>query len=282
VETSEAPFKQDLAGFNASIESISSGTHEFLWHRHRMLYIGTIALACLISAPFLYLTYLGAVSGYDIRGTLLLAALPFIMPGMYYATVSARMEKIFYEQLSTALGFSYSVVAPYDTAKGYIFTLGYGIYLSNVLTGTYRGMPLRLFRYTYSIGQGKERHYYNHGVCELTVPYTLPELLVKSHSFGETYIRQPKGTVPLRLEGPFNNKFDVYICEGKQIEALQVLEPDTMATLMDEFDGYGFECSADRVNIFTNARTYSKSDYQKMVQLADTVFDKLIPELSRL
>lgn len=282
METTPVPFKSDLTSFNESIESISEGTHDFLWHRHRTQYLGTIIVAVLVSTPFLYLSILAFLHGQDPRGPLLLAVLPFILPGSYYATVSAKMEQLFYQQLSAALGFTYAHSAPYSTAKGCIFEVGHSASVHDILAGTYRGMPMRLFRYSYAVGSGKYQQWFNHAVCELTVPYALPELLVISKDFGETRIGRPPETVPLQLEGPFNTEFEVYIAEGKQIEALQILEPDVMAELMDTFEGYGFECAPDRVNVFTNARTYSKTDYQQMVKLVDNVFDELIPELARL
>jgi len=278
-----AGFSADLASFNDSIDSVGQGTNEFIWHRHRGLFLGMIAITVVVTIPCWYLALFAFMHGLDMRGPLLLAVLPFIIPAVFYAAVSEKMEKIFFLQLSSAIGFTYRRYAPPSTAAGFLFKLGseQGL-LRDVLIGTYRTLPMRLFSYTFTTGSGRNQETHEYMVCELRIVGTLPELFVRDRSLLVEVNPQPPHTRPLTLEGDFNNRFQVYVAEGQEIEGLQVLEPDSMAKIMDGYAGYGFECSGDRLNVFTRRVPYTKEGYQKLVALADQLFDVLIPGLARV
>ena len=91
---------------------------------------------------------------------------------------------------------------------------------------------------------------------------------------------KPTGYTELPLEGNFNSKFIVYVPQGQVMEALQVLEPNVMAKLMDGFENYGFESVGSKVYLFTQGSM--KENRKSLIALYGLVTrfcDTISPEL---
>ena len=113
---------------------------------------------------------------------------------------------------------------------------------------------------------------------EIDTQGNLPHLFMKPDDFSD--FKKPPGTRLLSLEGGFNNHFDVYVPEDSEIEALQILEPDVMAKLIDEFSTFGFECSGTKTYVFKPG-TFADNRESLManIKLLERLYDELIPEL---
>jgi hypothetical protein len=163
---------------------------------------------------------------------------------------------------------------------GRLFSFGYGQSLSIILSGTYKDIPISLADYQYDTGERKDRetHYYTLG--ELTVNGTLPSILCVPVKWNFLDTWKPDGFEKLSLEGTFTDEFVVYVQQGKEIESLQILEPDTMAKLMDGFENFGFECSGSNMYIFTpGSMAENKATVVQMYSQLQTFCADFLPEL---
>ncbi|MDB5245214.1 MAG: hypothetical protein JWN90_319 [Parcubacteria group bacterium] len=284
----------DLARFNAQIDSVSSASKEFATQHkgavNRMfIKFALVGIPSWIIAGALFVFLLPIVAssqdshmGNVLLFPLLFALLPFGIPFSFYGKINAHMEKLFNQQVGTALGLTYSSHASLSTVQGYLFSIGTPSTISRVFSGTYRELPLRLFTYTFSTGSGKSTTFHPYTCCEMRFPGKIIELFVIGQSLRDTahVTWQPSGTHPLRVEGGLNDLFDVYVQDNFDIEGLQILEPNIILALEEKYTSFGFECSEDRVIIFTQTQPDTKEEFKNLMSLADTLYDKLIPEVA--
>jgi hypothetical protein len=284
----------DLNNFNAQIDSVSSASKEFLKQPHAAvgrMYIQLliVGIPCWIIAWKIMVWLLPvAFASQDSHGgdvllfPLCIAGLPFIIPISFYSRITAHMQKLFNTQVAAALGLIYSTSAPISSVRGHLFSVGDPFMICNVFSGQYRGLPIRLFTYIFTTGSGKNRVSHSYTCCEMRLPTKTIELFVISRTLRDTanVTWQPLKTHPLRTEGELNDIFDIYVQDGNDIEGLQILEPNVILELKERFTSFGFECCEDRVIVFTHTQPDTKGDFKKLIGLADTLYDILIPEVA--
>ena len=257
-------FYGDLATYNETVLDISDSTKDFFSKRHpaytRSL-IGVTIIAVIVSLFFLPFLILAI-------------AIPIIA----YWRVRVRMAHLFYTQLATIIGMTYEPSSDRSTVSGYFFSVGRGGPMANVLTGIYEGAPIRLYEYQFVTGSGKHKQTHPFIVSEIDTGGTLPRVFMKPEGF--SVFGKPSGTKLLSLEGNFNEHFDVYVPEDSEIEALQILEPDVMVKLIDEFSAFGFECSGTKTYVFKPGTfADNRESLVAHIRLLERLYDELIPEL---
>jgi hypothetical protein len=173
--SAEAP--HDL---NASIDDVSASTWEYIWHKHGALFIGLsifcVSLSAIISYA-LYEAYSLHLGTFDPR-SFVWPLLPLAALWSLYAYQFSRVQHLFIQQMAIALGFTYSNFAPSETVSGTFFTLGHSPRLGDVMSGTYKGHPVRIYSYQYTVGYGKDRHTYTYTVFELKHDAPLPHVIM--------------------------------------------------------------------------------------------------------
>lgn len=268
-------FSADLNSYSDTITDVQKSTWDFLMRRHTAYFVFGFVVPICMSIAIGY-------SEITASGAILFTPLPLVIPISLYWWVYSRMKKLFYTNLATELGCTYSETGVVPTS-GHLFTFGHSHTVRNMLSGTYKDFLFHLFDYSYVVGSGKERHTYYFTVAELTVVGTLPKVLCIPDgwnfvSFIDTW--KPEDYTPLSLEGGFNNKFNVYVAKDREMEALQILEPNVMEKLMDGFDTFGFECLDSRVYLFTKgAGKDNRESVLSAFSLTKRFCDLLLPEL---
>lgn len=282
--TEPAAFSSDLKTYSNEVMDVSQSTRDFLWHRHPLyaFFLFFIPICISIGIAYLEFTY-GQPSPNTLGVTIFFVLIPLSIPVIAYANVRSKMQKLFYSELANALGCTYAPSYPKPTT-GLLFSFGQGFQLTNVLSGTYKNISFRLADYTYSIGSGKSQHNYYYVVSELITQSTLPHIMVIPNSWEESLLGnkwKPFNTEPLSLEGDFNTKFAVFVEKGKEIEALQILEPDLMLKLMDSFEKFGFECVGSSIYLFTpGTMNENRMSMLALYTLIQRFIDIFLPELT--
>jgi len=199
-----------------------------------------------------------------------------------YILVQSKLQNRFYTALAASLGCTYltKVTVP---PGGQLFSFNRNYQVTNVLSCTYNCAALELGDYRFVTGSGKTRteHYYIVGV--LSAEWNLPHIMCVPKGwlgFMREVSWQPRGTKVLPIEVGFNEKFVVYVPQDQEIETLQILEPNVMAELMDDFGSYGFECVGSKVYVFTEGSVKESRDaVTKLFSLLKHFSDVLTPEL---
>jgi hypothetical protein len=275
-------FSADLETFDGTVLDISDSSYDF-FKRHpdytRKLIGVTAALeVLLIYIGFSFFNWKEFLLSDNAELVFLFLILPFAIPGYIYWRVSKRMQQLFFTQLAKILNMTYVPKAERNTIAGYFFNVGRGGVPTNVLSGIYKNVSIRLFEYEFTTGSGKHKQTHKYVVSEIDTKGPLPHLFLKPESsfvFGK-----PSGTKLLSLEGHFNDTFDVYVPEDSEINALRILEPDVMLKFIEEFPHFGFECFGTKTSVFQRG-SFSDNRETLMSQLkfAERLYDELVPEL---
>lgn len=255
-------FNADLASYNETVLDISESTKDFFWKRHRG-YMWTLILIPIL----LTILFNPAISLFS-----------FLIPAYIVWRVHKKMKRLFFIQLAEMLGMRYEPSSDRTTVSGYFFEVGRGGSPTHVLSGSYEGVPIRLYEYQFTTGHGKHKENHPFVVSEIDTQGNLPHVFMKPDDFSD--FGKPPRTRLLSLEGGFNNHFDVYVPEDSEIEALQILEPDVMAKFIDEFSTFGFECSGTKTYVFRKGSfADNRESLMAHIKLLERLYDELIPEL---
>ena len=257
------------------IDDVTKSAEVLLWGKYKWLFllslVGGIALA-ILSGIAIYGTYssAGNTSGNEI----ILPFLFLLIPLGVWQYIKAKVQHQFMQQMATDLGYTYSAAALFSSVSGVSFSEGHSQKLVDVISGTYRDCPVRIFTYYYTVGSGKNSHTYIETIFELTYITPLPHVLLgtSEHLFAGDVER-------VSLEGDFNNYFKLYIAKGHQVEAREIFQPDVMQDFITSFQKLGFEIYGNKVYVIRNGILSKKADFLSMQNLIDSLIDKLLPGL---
>jgi hypothetical protein len=266
------------------IESVRAAVHNELWVKHKVRSSILVALMVLSFGSAFFLWIFG---GLGILPELEFFAIPALLilgaiPTYFLVRTRMEMEYTFFAQMAASFGLSRSKNVAMSTVSGHLFCFGHSRRLSRVFEGTYSGHDLRIFTYTFVTGSGKHQRSHFIQVFEANCHTELPELMVHSKRVAPGGMSwQPNGTRPLRLEGLFNEQFEVYAPTGMEIEALQVLEPQHMDMLMQKHGNFSFYTHATKMYVFTGGLSLptTRAEYTNVMELVDNLYDTLVPEL---
>jgi hypothetical protein len=113
-----------------------------------------------------------------------------------------------------------------------LLNTGHSRQLGDIVHADIDGHLCSIYMYQFATGSGKSRrtHYYTIVRTELAKPF--PHLILDSK---KSWAIKERGTATAhtKLEGNFNEYFSLYFAKGKQIDALSIITPDVMQTLID-------------------------------------------------
>lgn len=116
---------------------------------------------------------------------------------------------------------------------------------------------------------------------EVNIPKKFPHIYIDGHTSdslmsGPRYVFNKNSK--LDLEGDFNNYFQVYALPEYKPLALSVLQPDIMATLIDNVQDFDIEIYHDSIRIITNKKVFKHAAQQELLKQAAV---KIVNELER-
>ena len=198
-----------------------------------------------------------------------------------YIFAESEVEDKFIEQFAKANNYTYSKDAftPFDNAYDYahLFKLGHNNIAKDQVSGEYNGYPIRLYLYSYIVGNGRGAHTYNKTVFCLEFNTTMPDIVLTRK--GAT---APESMTVVKLEGDFNKYFTLHVPRGYEVEALEVFTPDVMAKLIDKAESLNLEISQDSLYIYCDGFIHNKEKLYTMYQLAKYLTDELGPVLAQM
>lgn len=116
---------------------------------------------------------------------------------------------------------------------------------------------------------------------EVKIPKKLPHIYIDGHA-SDSLISGPRYVFDknskLSLEGNFDNHFQVYAFPEYKSLALSVLQPDIMATLIDDIKDFDIEIYHDNIRIITHKKVFNNSAREKILR---EVAIKIVNELER-
>ncbi len=267
----------------APIESVDDAVRQYYWVEHRtrtILLSYTSTLLMLMMFVYIVLCFFEP----ELVPGIALAPIPVLTVVTIQFSKFLMVYNIrarFFKGMAESFGLSFSDSALMSTVSGHLFGFGHSRRLAWVFAGTHSGHDVRFYTYVFTTGGGKSKTTHYLRVFEAECHTELPEIMLHPLSVtpgGMSW--QPRGTRPLTLEGLFNKQFEVYVPVGMEIEALQVLEPQHMDMLMQQYGDMGFYTHKTKLYAFTDAPLpTTRTDFTNLIALVDTLYDTLVPEL---
>ena len=261
------------------IEDVGASTWTFARTRYRGWLFGLLASTVVYEA---WVVYWVASSG--MYNNIWLALLPIGVFAAFYAFVRGKVQSEFMEQFARAEGYSYAKDGPLEGRDEFIFSIGHSRAASNFLSGQDHDLPLNLFNYRYTVGQGKEAHTYEFTVYEIEFPNVLlaMTLLEKWRNFGDALFTPFTGKNTLSLEGDFGKYFTLKVAKGLEVEALQIFTPDLMIKLRDQWKNFSLEFVNRHLYIYEDKTIGKRADLLAMRDFAVYLIDRLKNSTARM
>lgn len=157
---------------------------------------------------------------------------------------------------------------PADDLVGEPFDKGRYRIASNVISGTWAGLPVAFFHYLYVTGAGKTQKTHHRSVVQYATDANFPELTVHQG-------RRIRLTGDIQFESDtFNDRFDVR-CADERF-AFQIVHPLFIRALLDgALKGSHLTIAGGRVTVWCEAHVPSRKVDGLLTQLAAMV--RLIP-----
>ncbi|MCL2037795.1 hypothetical protein FWG95_02210 [Candidatus Saccharibacteria bacterium] len=172
-------------------------------------------------------------------------------------------------------GLKYDARVRKPTEDLMIFKLGHSQKISDIIS--WPNQENHLGRFTYTVGHGKNQQTYTYSYVAIKLPRRLPHLFINSKKNMINPQISGYKVEKLKLEGDFPKTFVVYAPPQYRVDALQVLAPNVMASLLDHGWQYDYEIIDDWLYIFSGSYSFnSKKTMQSLLESAA----RLAPEIS--
>ncbi len=235
------------------------------------------------SSPWAY-KLIDELMGQGPLATLLeyLIGLIFFIGLFWYIYVDIGAGKKFMENAGESLGLVYTPNASIHSVSGSLFESGSNPVISNVLSGSYKDVPLRIYNFETERGGNRTPAVFTYSVCEFTFPFELPYVLLvhaKDEMFGMTTGVTISGGTTLQLEGDFNKYYRLSSVKGFENEVLQILTPDVMQGVIGEYGKVMLEMDGKKLYIFQKGIVSSQETLLSLHETATRILQMLAPRL---
>lgn len=187
--------------------------------------------------PLGIVAFVALVLGAPIGAILLAPGLATIVigPVLYGLFLGHRIQGYktgLWEAFAQANGWPLDNSTPIGELVPPSMQFGHSPHFSPVIQAQLGPLSCDLFSYNTTVGEGKYSHTYYYTMARMPLPVLLPHMLLLSKKAGAELQRDLANKQDVQLEGDFEDYFKLQIEQGQQIDALTVITPDVMQTLV--------------------------------------------------
>ena len=110
---------------------------------------------------------------------------------------------------------------------------GYSRKCSEIVDAKFDNIDCDLMSYQFTISYGKSSQTFYFTLADVVLAKSFPHIVLDSKKNRGGFRTIPFGYEKLKLEGDFDNYFNLYITKGEEIDVLSIITPDVMQTLID-------------------------------------------------
>jgi hypothetical protein len=272
----------DIDDFNEDIDDVDQGVQDYIWNKRRALFVATCAGSAAVCGGLwgLEFAYYGEFLPHLGARIFWYPAAVLLCPVALYLYFRAQLQHVFMQQLARAIGFRYQPTGSLRALHGKIFELGTWPGIDDVLSGVYRGRPLEIFNYHFTIQQGRSSHTEHYTIFALIFDGTLPDIALAPKSFlaAGSLASAPDGDIEIILEGDFNEHFYLYAPKTFEVEIREIFQPDLMAELVAKYPAYRLEIAGNGMYV-VGPPICNKARFLAAHDLIDHLFDRMVPKL---
>ena len=265
---------EDTVDFSPLVELNKKPTHDLLYAILWILAVfGIIILGAVVSSIAIQLFgYFGIFAGLGLV--------------IYSSIQQNKKRNAALEHFAAVNSWQYSIVYQQINKPGSVFSLGHSKTMHHIFSGTKRALPFNFYTYSYVVGYGKNEQIYDLQVFELTLPRTLPHMvidsLVESGNGGQSTLPIDFAvSQKIELEGDFSEYFSLYAPDNYGITALTVLAPDVMETLMKFAAKCDIEIIQNKLYFYWPDIPENQKAFQDEFTTVDQVLDQTLKKLTK-
>lgn len=151
--------------------------------------------------------------------------------------------------------------------------LGRGYDVDDAIEVSLNNKSFYVYNMSFTTGSGKNSQIHFYTVAKLGLGKSLPNIVLDSKA---TYNLQNKNSQKVSLEGNFDQYFSMYIDKDQQINALSIITPDVMQTLVDLNKRYDVEIFLDNVYFIIEKDHRNAEDVKSLFLAVDALADELL------
>jgi len=230
---------------------------------------------------FLYVLFiLSYFVAYDYFLLFIFFILLSLFTSIYLVILWQKAEVGFFENFALTNNLSFSSRSNLASVYGRLFELGdyNSREIRNVMSGQYLNWPLRIFIYTFKVGQGEKKKTFNNTVLEISFAnIVFPHILLRSKNFFSLpayggSIPREKNDEDISLGGKYKN-FELRASRGYQIEVMQIFSSDLLDFLENQTHKFNIEFSENKINIFDNKIIKNRKDLTELYGVGKKILD---------
>lgn len=213
---------------------------------------------------------------------------PLFLILAYIVYLRHEAESIFMQEFARVNNLTYEKEGNIKTVSGRLFKEGnYGSQrITNVISGSHAGQPIRLFNFLYVVGGRKNRRRVVFTVCEIAFEKTeFPYILLQSRTMfrhgGREFFGDDRDE-EVSLEAPFKESFRLFVQQQYEIEALQIFNSDTLQLLKEQGSSFSIEFAGTKAYIYDDTVISTKKALDSLYTVVKKIVDTAGPFINRL
>ncbi|SIN79122.1 hypothetical protein [Agromyces cerinus] len=220
------------------------------------------------AAWFLLLPYLGFVA---VSAVLVVRAL--------VRRTGRRQYRL--HRFAAANGMTYAPVQPGPALPGMIFTPSGTALASDVLARGGRH-PVSIANHRSTTGEGKSRERHRWGYVAVRLPVSLPHIVLDAkgnNALGRRNLPvEFARSQRLRLEGDFDQYFELYCPDGYETDALSLFTPEVMAGFIDSVAELDVEIVDDHLFLYSrkDLSTLDPATWRWLFSVVDALIEQVV------
>lgn len=206
-----------------------------------------------------------------------------ILIGIIYYRKSRAYREPIWREFAEANGWKYTLA---DAAALYyvppaLISVGNGQKLGDVVHADINGHKCDIYKYEFSTGSGKSKQFHFYTIVCVTVARSFPHLVLdskRSRSLFNPDAAFVGSVVPpnkAKLEGNFHDYFQLYYEKGENIDALSVITPDVMQTLIDSNQAQDIEVSGKHIYFMAHSDQRTASELPALLNSVDVLANEI-------
>lgn len=198
-----------------------------------------------------------------------------ILALFYYMSATNKLDDAFWNQVAKNNGWEYKGAVDDFNEPGIMFKQGKGQDITHLIEGKVEGRPFRMFRYSFTIGEGKSETSYWYTVFAFKFEGTFPHIYLNNKH--NSYSISVGEKLPLPAE--FEKQFVLSTPRKYETEALEIFTPDILTKLLDGGYEHDIELVDHELIMFVDESTNNFKDlereFNKVMDLEDLFDEKL-------
>jgi hypothetical protein len=201
---------------------------------------------------------------------------------LYGAMVSTRATKLkngMWWQFAKANGWFLDTETPLEAVTPPSVLFGPSQTHSPIIQAQLENLTCDLFTYSCITGYGRSEQVHNFTVACVSLPQTLPHMLLLSKQSHALVQRDLGNAEKLQLEGDFSDYFTVEIEKGQETNALTIITPDVMQTLVTYNQAEDIEILGSNLYFILNKDERDYRDMRALIQSVAELSGKILQNL---